>query len=78
MPKKVLIALPPGMLLELDFVATEQHRTRSDTVREGVRMVIEDHRRKEKELNPLNVPDDFSGLNSDKAVGRPSLASLSL
>ena len=40
MPKKVLIAFPPGMLEQIDFVAQNEHRTRSDLIREAVRRYI--------------------------------------
>lgn len=38
--KKILIALTPGMLDELDSVAESEHRTRSDLVREAVRRYV--------------------------------------
>lgn len=37
MPKKILIALPPAMLMQIDQIATVEHRTRSDLVREALR-----------------------------------------
>lgn len=40
MPKKVLIALPPAMLEQVDFVAQVEHRTRSDLIREALRRYI--------------------------------------
>jgi metal-responsive CopG/Arc/MetJ family transcriptional regulator len=40
MPKKVLIALPPAMLSQVDFVAQEEHRTRSDLIREALRRYL--------------------------------------
>ncbi len=40
MPKKVLIALPPRMLEEVDFIANHEHRTRSDLIREALRRYI--------------------------------------
>ena len=41
MPKKVLVALPPGLLEQIDFVANVEHRTRSDLIREALRRYIE-------------------------------------
>lgn len=38
MPKKVLIALPPGLLEEVDYMAKFEHRTRSDLIREALRV----------------------------------------
>jgi metal-responsive CopG/Arc/MetJ family transcriptional regulator len=40
MPKKVLIALPPAMLQEVDFIAGKEHRSRSDLIREALRRYI--------------------------------------
>ena len=40
MPKKVLIALPPAMLDQVDVVANEEHRTRSDLIREALRRYL--------------------------------------
>lgn len=45
MPKKVLVALPPGLLEQIDFVASVEHRTRSDLIREALRRYIESFRR---------------------------------
>jgi CopG family transcriptional regulator/antitoxin EndoAI len=41
MPKKVLVALPSGLLEQIDFVAQVEHRTRSDLIREAMRRYIE-------------------------------------
>lgn len=40
MPKKILIALPPAMLEQIDVIAGAEHRTRSDLVREALRRYI--------------------------------------
>jgi len=40
MPNKVLIAMPPGMLEEVDFIARAEHRSRSDLIRESLRRYI--------------------------------------
>lgn len=45
MPKKVLVALPPGLLEQVDFVAQVEHRTRSDLIRECLRRYLENFRR---------------------------------
>lgn len=45
MPKKVLVALPPMMLEQIDFIAQAEHRTRSDLIREALRRYIEGFRR---------------------------------
>lgn len=41
MPKKILIALPPTMLDTVDKIADNEHRTRSDLVREALRQYID-------------------------------------
>lgn len=45
MPKKVLVALPPGLLEQIDFVASVEHRTRSDLIREALRRYIDGFKR---------------------------------
>ena len=45
MPKKVLVALPSGLLEQIDFVAQVEHRTRSDLIREAMRRYIETFKR---------------------------------
>ncbi len=44
MPKKVLIALPPAMLEQVDFIAQCEHRTRSDLIREALRRYLDNFR----------------------------------
>lgn len=62
MPKKVLVALPPGLLEQIDYVAQAEHRTRSDLIREALRRYIEQYRRSQhrplKEKKPHVVRDD--------------------
>lgn len=50
MPKKVLIAMPPGMLEQADIIANIEHRTRSDLIRESIRQYIERFKIKRKQL----------------------------
>ncbi len=45
MPKKVLVALPPGLLEQIDLVAQAEHRNRSDLIREALRRYIEQFKR---------------------------------
>ena len=44
MSKKVLVALPQGLLETIDFIAQAEHRTRSDLVRESLRRYIQSYR----------------------------------
>jgi metal-responsive CopG/Arc/MetJ family transcriptional regulator len=41
MPKKVLIALPPLLLEEVDNMAAAEFRTRSDLIREALRRYLD-------------------------------------
>ena len=45
MPKKVLVALPPGLLEQIDFIAHAEHRTRSDLIREALRRYSDNFKR---------------------------------
>ena len=58
MPKKVLIALPPAMLEQVDFIASCEHRTRSDLIREALRRYLDNFRRSQQShLSVSNVDD---------------------
>lgn len=48
MPKKVLVALPPGLLEQIDFVAQVEHRTRSDLIREALRRYIDNFKKENR------------------------------
>lgn len=48
MPKKVLIALPPAMLEQVDYIAQCEHRTRSDLIREALRRYLDNFRRSQQ------------------------------
>lgn len=52
MPKKVLVALPPGLLEQIDFVAQVEHRNRSDLIREALRRYL-DAFRKDQRQKPI-------------------------
>jgi CopG family transcriptional regulator / antitoxin EndoAI len=47
MAKKVLVALPPGLLEQVDFVAQVEQRNRSDLIRESLRRYIQEFNRKQ-------------------------------
>ena len=53
MPKKVLIALPPAMLEQVDYIAQVEHRTRSDLIREALRRYLDEFRRKQQGINTV-------------------------
>lgn len=44
-PRKILIALPPAMLEQVDHIAKCEHRTRSDLIREALRRYLDNFRR---------------------------------
>lgn len=64
--KKVLVALPKAMLEEIDFIATDEHRTRSDLIREALRRYIDTWRR--KQVAPLSV----STINENISITPPA------
>lgn len=47
MPKKVLIAMPPAMLEQVDYISQVEHRTRSDLIREALRRYLENFRKRQ-------------------------------
>jgi len=55
MPKKVLVALPPGLLEQIDFVASVEHRNRSDLIREALRRYIEQFKRTQSQSPRMTV-----------------------
>lgn len=56
MPKKVLIALPPAMLDQVDQVAHIEHRTRSDLIRESLRRYLDNFRKSRLPGAPVEPP----------------------
>lgn len=59
MPKKVLIAMPPAMLEQVDQIAKVEHRTRSDLIREALRRYLDNFRRLQSvPITPTQVRDD--------------------
>ena len=48
MAKKVLVALPPGLLEQADFVAQVEQRNRSDLIRESLRRYIQEFNRQQQ------------------------------
>ena len=63
MPKKVLIALPPAMLEQVDFIAKCEHRTRSDLIREALRRYLDNFRRQQGShlnISTMETSDNFS------------------
>lgn len=75
MPKKVLIALPPAMLEQVDFIAQCEHRTRSDLIREALRRYLDNFRRQQG--NHLSVSTmDLSDSYLAAPVAQLPVASL--
>ena len=54
-PKKVLVALPKGMLLEIDAVAATEHRSRSDLIRESLRRYLDVFKRNRASLKQTEL-----------------------
>lgn len=53
MAKKVLVALPQGLLEQADFVAQAEQRNRSDLIRESLRRYIQEFNRKQQSMHML-------------------------
>lgn len=63
MPKKVLIALPPAMLEQVDYIAQCEHRTRSDLIREALRRYLDNFRRTQQShmtVSTIEAPQTVS------------------
>lgn len=43
--KKVLVSLPPEMLIQIDMIAETEYRTRSDLIREALRRYLDAFRK---------------------------------
>ena len=52
-PKKVLVAIPPAMLEQVDFTAQVECRTRSDLIREALRRYLDAFKKQQTE--PVSV-----------------------
>lgn len=64
MPKKVLIALPPAMLEQVDFIAKCEHRTRSDLIRESLRRYLDNFRQTQSHFKLDNQPVGACSANA--------------
>ena len=53
--KKVLIAVSQAMLEQIDYIAQQEHRNRSELIREAMRRYLEDFRRKASTLSKLDL-----------------------
>lgn len=65
MAKKVLVAFPPLMLEQIDFIAVCEHRGRSDLIREALRRYINSFKRNQNHV-PLNDNATWAGENEPK------------
>lgn len=66
--KKILVALPDAMLLEIDFIAKAEHRNRSELIRECIRFYTHKFRLNQKEYTkapPTDVSCVASPSNND-------------
>ena len=55
MMKRVLVALPSGLMEQADYVAQAEHRNRSDLIREAIRRYIESFKREQRPLRHFEV-----------------------
>lgn len=68
---KVLVALPSGLLEEIDEVALAEHRNRSDLIREALRRYIENFKRNQNNAagnNNHNNNNKQNLVNSEKTL----------
>lgn len=65
MPKKVLIAIAPAMLEQVDQVAEQEHRTRSDLIREALRRYLFNVDAKKANRNPVIPPPTVTAIAAD-------------
>lgn len=70
MAKKVLIALPPSMLEQVDYIAIGECRTRSDLIRESLRRYITAYKQAGNVIpaQPSLVLDGYNDRH-DSAIG---------
>ena len=67
MPKKVLIALPPAMLEQVDFVAQVEHRTRSDMIREALRRYLDNFKKTQgSQIAVTTFDESVARVDSDR------------
>lgn len=60
-PKKVLMALPVGLLAEIDFIAHEKHYTRSELIRDSLRDTVETYRKTVREyITPITIGEPIT------------------
>lgn len=53
MSKKILIAVPPSLVEQLDMAAKYEHRTRSDLIREALRQYMDRYRK----VGQVTIPE---------------------
>jgi len=61
---KVMISLPEKFLSEVDRAAQTEHRTRSDLVREALRVYLHGEKRPKKPIDNPRVREAFDNLRS--------------
>ncbi len=61
--KKVLIALPPALLADLDWMASVEHSTRSELIRECLRDFIRAFKREQAPVVPLHAEHAIAAVS---------------
>lgn len=66
--KKYQFILPAALVAAFDAVAVEQHRTRSDALRESMRLYVERHHERKKMLleDAEDDDDDYEDEEEDE------------
>ena len=62
-----MIALPPAMLEQVDFIAQCEHRTRSDLIRESLRRYLDNFKRSQggNTLHVSTIEDNIRPMRPD-------------
>lgn len=69
MANKVLVAVPPQLLEQIDYIAKVESRTRSDLIREALRRYISEFR---KNTAPANTRYAFVEETTIKVAAPPA------
>ncbi|MDO8736995.1 MAG: ribbon-helix-helix domain-containing protein [Thermoleophilia bacterium] len=61
--KKILFSLPGDLLAEIDIVAAEEHRSRSDLIREATRRYITDRPGRQRPIDDPGVREAIRSMD---------------
>ena len=70
---KIMVSIPEEMVADLDQVAKQEHRSRSESVREALRLYIWGRRKKSHSI-PGQVPDVRKAIAVQDALAAVDIA----